>query len=190
MAQPGVRSLEKYEPLSREAFRERFMQRFYDPAFDAVRAELERVFERAWNGYSVYRKSPRTRPAGGEFADPAHELPIEWLEARDRIREAADRRRDPASPSRFLLINGSTRSEHTCPGEVSKTRRLVEAAREVIEAGGGQVDVLDLSMLAYAAPDVLEEVRNAARSLVEMVRLMRTGQYDAPDRDLASPRQK
>jgi multimeric flavodoxin WrbA len=41
-----------------------------------------------------------------------------------------------------------------------------------------------------AAPDIFEEVRNAARSLVEMVRLMRTGQYDAPDRDLTSPRQK
>jgi hypothetical protein len=33
------------------------MQRFYDPAFDNVRAELERVFEHAWDGYSVYRKS-------------------------------------------------------------------------------------------------------------------------------------
>jgi hypothetical protein len=39
-------------------------------------------------------------------------------------------------------------------------------------------------------PDVFEEVRNAARSLVEMVRLIRTGGYTAPDRDLAEPRQK
>jgi len=41
-----------------------------------------------------------------------------------------------------------------------------------------------------AAPEILDEVRNAARSLVEMVRLMRTGHYLAPDRDLVDPRQK
>lgn len=32
--------------------------------------------------------------------------------------------------------------------------------------------------------------RNAARSLVQMVRLMRTGHYQAPDRDRVDPRQK
>ena len=152
MAQPDVRHLEAYEPLTKHAFRERFMRRFYDPAFDAVRDELERVCECAWDGYIVYRKSPRTRPAGDGFADPAHALPIEWLETRDRIREAERRQRDPASPSRFLLVSGSTRSEHTCPGEVSKTRRLVEAAREVIDAAGGEVDLLDVSHTGQRAP--------------------------------------
>jgi hypothetical protein len=33
-------------------------------------------------------------------------------------------------------------------------------------------------------------VRNAASSLVEMVRMIRTGAYRAPDRDLDAPRKK
>ena len=95
------------------------------------------------------RKSPRTRPAGEGFKDPTHELPLEWLATRDHIRDADARFRDPDSPSRILLINGSTRSEHTCPGEISKTRRLVYAARDVITATAGfEVDFLDISTLA------------------------------------------
>ncbi len=149
MTKPEVRRLEPYVPLKKEAFRERFMQRFFDPAFDDVRGELERVFEKAWDGYDGNRKSPRTRPAGPGFADPGHELAVEWLETRERIRAAEARQRDPGSPSRILLVNGSTRSEHTCPGEISKTRRLAYAAREVIEAAGGcEVDFLDISTLA------------------------------------------
>lgn len=35
-----------------------------------------------------------------------------------------------------------------------------------------------------------EEVRNAARSLVEMVRLIRGGRYAEPDRGLRNPRPK
>jgi multimeric flavodoxin WrbA len=149
MATPQVRRLEKYVALTKEEFRQRFMQRFYDPAFDDVQDELERVVEKAWDGYEHYRKSPRTRPAGEGFADPAYPLPLEWLATRDRIREAEARYRDPASPSRVLLINGSTRSEHTCPGEISKTRRLTYAARDVITATTGfDVDFLDISTLA------------------------------------------
>lgn len=46
--------------------------------------------------------------------------------------------------SGILLINGSSRTEHTCPGEMSKNWRLVELA--VFESSGGfAVDVLDLS---------------------------------------------
>jgi multimeric flavodoxin WrbA len=145
----NVRTLETFVPLSKDEFRRRFMQRFYDPVFDSVRGELDRVCEKAWDGYIVYRKSPRTRPAGDGFADPAFPLPVEWLETRDRIREAEARFRDPASPSRVLLINGSTRSEHSCPGEISKTRRLVYAAREIMAATEGfEVDFLDVSTLA------------------------------------------
>jgi multimeric flavodoxin WrbA len=149
MSQPDVRRLEPYALLSKEDFRERFMQRFYDPAFDEVQDELERVLEKAWDGYQAYRKSPRTRPAGAGFADPSMPLPLEWLAAHDRILEAEARYRDPDSPSRILLINGSTRSEHSCPGEISKTRRLAYAAREALEAVGGiEIDFLDLSLLA------------------------------------------
>jgi multimeric flavodoxin WrbA len=146
---PSVRKQDKYVPLTREQFRERFHARFYDPAFDAVRAELERVCEVAWDGYIRYRKSPRKRAAGPGYADPAFELPVEWLETRARIDEASARFTDPASPSRILLVNGSTRSEHTCPGEISKTQRLIAAARAIVDATPGfETDVLDLSRLA------------------------------------------
>ena len=50
--------------LSREAFRERFLQRFYDPAFDSAKSETERVLAIAYDAYENYRKSPRTKPAG------------------------------------------------------------------------------------------------------------------------------
>jgi multimeric flavodoxin WrbA len=143
------RKLRQYVPLTRKAFRRRFFERFYDPAFDDVQPELEKIFERAWDGYIQYRKSPRTQPAGAGFADPAFLLPVEWLEARRAIQEAEQRHRDPASPSRILLISGATRSEHTCPGETSKTWRLAEHARKTLEAQAGfEVDVLEMSNLA------------------------------------------
>jgi multimeric flavodoxin WrbA len=139
----------EYVPLTREEFRRRFFERFYDPAFDDVQAELEKIFERAWDGYIQYRKSPRTRPAGAGFADPAFELPLEWLETGRAIREAEKRQRDPALPSHVLIVSGATRSEHTCPGEVSKTRRLAEHARRSIEAQPGfEVDFLEMCHLA------------------------------------------
>jgi multimeric flavodoxin WrbA len=143
-----VRKLEKYVALSREEFRRRFFEKFYDPAFDGVRGELEKVCEIAWDGYIRYRKSPRSQPAGPQFSDPAFELPVEWLKTRDAIREAQKRHADPASPTRILLVSGATRSEHTCPGEASKTRRLAEHARRHIESAGFEVDFLDLARLA------------------------------------------
>ena len=63
MKKIDVRRLSKYVPLTREQFRSRFFGRFYDPAFDAVKVELDKVCAIAWDGYIEYRKSPRTRPA-------------------------------------------------------------------------------------------------------------------------------
>ena len=149
MAKPAVRREKQWAPLTKEQFRERFYARFYDPAFDGVKAELEKVFEKAWDGYIVYRKSPRKKPAGEEFADPKFELPVEWLEARAAIDAAEKRQKDAKSPSRILIVNGSTRSEHTCPGEISKTRRLAQHAQKAVEKlPGFEVDFLDISTLA------------------------------------------
>jgi len=151
-----VRSIESFTRLSRTEFRERFLSRFYDPAFDDVRDELERICAKAWDGYELYRKSPRTVRAGEGFADPDASLPVEWLETRRQIHEAQAAHQDPGSTSRILLINGSTRTEHSCPGEVSKTRRLVDAAREVIESSEGyDVDFLDISRLAFEPHTVI-----------------------------------
>ena len=133
MAKPTVRRQIKYVPLTKAQFRERFLARFYDPAFDEVKPELERVFEKAWDGYIGYRKSPRKQPAGKGFADAKFELPIEWLDTRVKIHAAEKRQRDRKSASRVLIVNGSTRSEHTCPGEISKTRRLAQQAQKTNE---------------------------------------------------------
>ncbi len=149
MAKPLVRRQDPYVALTKEQFRERFFARFYDPVFDDLAAELEKVFDKAWDGYIQYRKSPRLAPAGPGFAEPSRELPIEWLETRTRIAAAQARQQSLGSPSRILLVNGSTRSEHSCPGEISKTRRLAQAAREAVESlPGYEVDFLDLSTLA------------------------------------------
>ena len=149
MAKPAVRRQAEYVPLTKEQFRERFFSKFYDPAFDRVRPELEKVCEVAWDGYIVYRKSPRTKPAGKGFADPKYSVAVEWLETRAKIEAAEKRQKDPKSPSRILVINGSTRSEHTCPGEISKTRRLAQHAQKTIESlPGYEADFLDISTLA------------------------------------------
>src|SRR5262249_51750245 len=51
--------------------------------------------------------------------------------------------------SRILVINGSTRSDQTCPGEMSKTFRLAKLAERIISGDKGfEVDFLDLSRLA------------------------------------------
>jgi len=145
---PAPRTGQGNVTLSREEFERRIHERFYDPAFDAVRDEIERVVGVAWTSYHEYHKSPRTRKAGAGFHDPSHELPIEWLETRRRIREAERKQRQKRSPSRVLLVCGAARHDQTCPGEMSKSFRLVEMARDVIaKERGFECDLLDLSAL-------------------------------------------
>src|SRR2546425_10123391 len=138
--------------LDRGTFRARLLERFNDPMYQEVAEELEKVIEITWQNYMGYRKSPRTQKAGPEFAEPEYQLPMEWLETRRQVKEAQRRHDDPKSPSRILVINGSARSDQTCPGEVSKTYRLAKIARETIAAQGGyEVDFLDLSRLTGEA---------------------------------------
>jgi len=143
-----VRKLSRYVPLTRAQFRERFFARFYDPAFDAVKAELEKVYEVAWNGYIEYRKSPRSVPAGPAFENSKFNLPLEWLATRNAIRAAERRQKNARSQSRILVVSGATRSEHTCPGEASKTRRLADHAIAALKKERFDTDLLDLSALA------------------------------------------
>lgn len=143
-----VRKGQMPDMLDRQAFGERFRERFEDPAFDAERAALQRVEEIAWQGYAQSRKSPRRRPAGPGFAEPAFELPIEWLRTRERLQAAQRRWSERAAPARALLVAGAARNDGTCPGEMSKTFRLTQIARETLAGEGIETDVLDLSRLS------------------------------------------
>lgn len=135
--------------LDEAAFRRRFLSQFEDDAYKPLAGELDRIASAAWDAYAHERKSPHTRKAGPGFANPDYELSIDWINARDAIAAAQLRHDDPALPPRVLLINGSSRSEHTCPGELSKSWRLVEIAREILEEEGVcDIEFLDLSRLA------------------------------------------
>ena len=110
--------------LNKGEFFERARARFYDPTFATVAPEIEKIIEVAWKNYTEYHKSPRTRRAGRGFSDPEFALPMEWLETRSAIEQAQKPQKNSRANSRILLINGSTRSDQTCPGEVSKTFAL------------------------------------------------------------------
>lgn len=134
--------------LPKAEFLARFRRRFEDPAFRASDDRIDALGEVAWQAYHEYRKSPVTRKAGRGFADPAMEVPLEWLEARRTILSAERRQKDRRTRSRVLVVNGSARSDQSCPGEVSKTWRLAQHAKKAIEAQRGfEVDFLDLSLL-------------------------------------------
>jgi multimeric flavodoxin WrbA len=134
--------------LDEQEFKRRYRQQFTDPAFEAARDEIEKITAIAWDAYENSRKSPVTRKAGPEFADPDYELSVDWLAAREAIHAAQARYVDRSAPPRVLIINGSSRSEHTCPGEMSKSWRLAEIARHAIaEQTPIEVDLLDLSRL-------------------------------------------
>ena len=133
--------------LTREEFERRLRERFYDPIFANVERQISEIVDVAWTAYDEYRKSPRTRKAGPGFADPEFELPIEWLDTRDRIQEAERERSDSGRPGRVLLVSAAARHDQTCPGEMPKTFRLATLAREEIEPAGLTCDLLDLSLL-------------------------------------------
>jgi hypothetical protein len=135
--------------LDKAEFTARFTEQFFDPVFERSPAEVAALADAAWNGYIEYRKNPRKERAGPELSDPDEMLPVEWLHTRRQIMEAEARQKSSASANRVLLINGSMRSDQTCPGEMSKSWRLMMLAREIIEAQlDFEVEVLDLSRLA------------------------------------------
>jgi multimeric flavodoxin WrbA len=147
LAMTKIRTGQAPPPLTRGAFGERYRVLFYDPAFDAEKEAIGRLEAIAWEAYEEGRKAPRTRRAGPGFADPDYELSVEWLATRDRLAAAQARWAEAASPSRVLIVCGSSRNDGTCPGEISKTWRFTQLAREGVEAQGIEADVLDLSLL-------------------------------------------
>jgi multimeric flavodoxin WrbA len=147
MAKPSVRKGQAPDKLEHDEFVRRFGKSFVDPRFEAERPALARIAEIAWHNYKDGRKAPVTRKAGPGFADPGYDLSVEWYETRERIRAAQERQKNPATPSRALVIVGSPRNDGTCPGELSKTFRLSRIAQEVLQQEKVEVDFLDLSLL-------------------------------------------
>jgi multimeric flavodoxin WrbA len=147
VATPTVRKGQGDVKLTRAEFERRLRERFYDPEFEPLAGELQRIVDVAWKAYDEYHKSPRTRKAGPGFANPDHALPIEWLDARQRVGAAQQEHDSPTGPTRVLLVCGAARHDQTCPGEMSKTFRLATMARAEIEGGGCRCDLLDLSLL-------------------------------------------
>jgi len=144
---PSPRKGQAPAPHTREVFRERFLQSFFDPAFDAEREAIERLEAIAWQAYTEGRKAPRTRKAGPGFADPDYDLSVQWFETHERLKAAQAEWARPETPSRVLLVAGASRNDGTCPGEMSKTFRLAGIARETLAAEGLETDLLDLSLL-------------------------------------------
>ncbi|HTU11813.1 MAG TPA: flavodoxin family protein [Allosphingosinicella sp.] len=134
--------------LDEAEYKRRFRAQYTDPAFDSLQTELERIADAAWDGYRNGRKAPRTRKAGEGYDDPDYDLATDWLAAKDAIDRARREHDDPDEPPCILIVNGSSRSEHTCPGEMSKSWRLLEIASEICGVDGVKVEVLNLSRLA------------------------------------------
>ena len=137
MATPTVRKGQHDVKLSREEFERRLRERFYDPAFASEGDAIERVVEVAWHSYDEYRESPRTRKAGPEFADPDFNLPIEWLESRERILQA----------QRERMIEGDRRTGRIECGDCETGRDgvggLQQAGRNRAEGRGQDRDQRD-----------------------------------------------
>lgn len=134
--------------LDEAEFKRRFRAQYIDPAFDGIQDALDAVAEAAWQGYANGRKAPRTHKAGPAFCDPGYDLSDDWRAAHDAVCRAQTEHDDPGQPPCILIVNGSSRSEHTCPGEMSKSWRLVEIASEICGVDGVKVEILNLSRLA------------------------------------------
>ncbi|WP_313809417.1 flavodoxin family protein [Sphingobium sp.] len=133
--------------LNRTSFLQRFRSQFQDPVFDGMRDAVGQIAEGAWDAYSGHRKSPRTQKAGAGYADPDHDLAIDWIDAAHAIDHARAEYEDASRAPRILIVNGSSRSDHSCPGEMSKSWRLTRIAADRCEAEGIEPLILDLSRL-------------------------------------------
>ncbi|MDO8534144.1 MAG: NADPH-dependent FMN reductase, partial [Xanthobacteraceae bacterium] len=127
-------------PIERAEFSVRFRASYIDPAFRAEDQSIARLEELAWAAYTEGRKAPFTQKAGPGYADPDYDLSTEWIATKQRIDDAQRRWADPSGASRVLLICGSARNDGTCPGEISKSFRLLQISREVMEQADIEVD--------------------------------------------------
>ena len=80
MAKIKVRKGMPSVQLDKQEFKKRFLARFYDPEFEPLKRELDKIVETAWVTYDDYHKSPRTQKAGKGFVDPDFDAPVEWVQ--------------------------------------------------------------------------------------------------------------
>jgi len=144
---PTARKGQAPPELKRDEFHRVFERGFFGPAYDPVRDALAKIEAIAWDNYIDGNKAPVTQKAGPEFADPDYDLSVEWKATRDRLLAAEAKQKDASTQSRVLVVNGASRNDGSCPGEISKTYRVTLWVREVLEAAGIDVDMLDLSRL-------------------------------------------
>jgi multimeric flavodoxin WrbA len=142
-----VRKGQAPEPLDRQAFGQRFRNRFVDPAFRAEDDAIERLAQIAFEAYDEGRKAPLTHKAGPGYADPNYDLSNEWADTKRALEDAQKRWADPQTKSRCLVICASARNDGTCPGEISKTWRMTNWVKQELAPKGLEVDLLDLSRL-------------------------------------------
>ncbi|MBC7717810.1 MAG: NADPH-dependent FMN reductase, partial [Pseudorhodobacter sp.] len=90
--------------LTRAEFRERFNNRYYDPAYVVEKDAIARLEEIAWQALQEGRKAPVTQPSGADFADPTYPMSVQWMQTRQRLRAAEKTWKDSATKSRVLLI--------------------------------------------------------------------------------------
>lgn len=114
------------------------------PLYDSEK--LNSTLESLWTEYDESKKWASREKAGADFSQPEFGLGVDWLETYRRLATAKNEHDDPASPTRILLINGSPRSDNTCPGEMSKTHRIAQSALRTLQRHA-EVEYLDLSRL-------------------------------------------
>lgn len=134
--------------LNEENFKIRYRENFKDPNFKELNEEIEKITDIAWRNYAEGRKAPITQKAGHGFHDPDYELSLDWIRTRDAIQAAQKEHEDETGPRRILIISGSDRNDQTCPGEISKSIRLLHTANKVFQdSPNTEVEILDLSRI-------------------------------------------
>lgn len=88
MAEINIRKGMPSVQLDKAEFKRRFRERFYDPDFEPLRAEIDKIAETAWFTYDEYHKSPRVTKAGPEFADPDYDISVEMARCPDEYSDS------------------------------------------------------------------------------------------------------
>lgn len=136
------------QPLQEEEFLKRFKRRFKDPIYNDYEKTIEELSRLAWKAHQENHKSPITQKAGVEFQNPDYDLSVEWYQAREAIRNAQYLHESYTTPNQILLISAADRNDQSCPGEVSKSKRLLKVALDTFQKMENvEVQILDLSQM-------------------------------------------